>query len=168
VAGKPYNGYSSQERAAKYRVLKRFWAAGEGPSHQGSCMLCGDSTSSVEPHSEDYAKPYRWEPPAMYWLCRHCHRAKLHNRFSDPIGWEAFKAHVRRGGYASDLQRYGVRREVERYRDALVAGKPGELPKLRESPEAHGTPWWELLSVDERTLTDRSARPRADDSEAPV
>ena len=100
MAGNWYNGYSPQEREIKFRVLKRLIDRGELPSASGPCMLCGDPDVPVEYHSEDYGEPFLWEPPAMRSLCRHCHRDKLHKRFSRHSAWEAYLMHVRRGGYA--------------------------------------------------------------------
>ncbi len=107
-----YNGYGWAERNAKLRELKRLVALGEVPAACGPCQLCGDPDVPVEYHDEDYSKPYLWGPPALFALCRHCHRTKLHKRFAQPSAWMAFLDHVRRGGYARDLKVPSIRREV--------------------------------------------------------
>ena len=103
MSGTWYNGYSAKERDYKYKVLFRMIKKGELPPATGPCMLCNDPTAAVEYHDEDYSEPFIWKPPALLCLCRSCHRNKLHKRFNNPSAWLAFKAHVRRGGYASDL-----------------------------------------------------------------
>src|SRR3982751_6604015 len=95
-----YNGYDWNERYAKLRALNRRIRAGDSRAPTGPCQLCNDPEVAVEYHDEDYSQPYLWEPPALYALCRHCHRHKLHKRFSRPYAWRAFLVHVRRGGYA--------------------------------------------------------------------
>src|SRR5258705_7600014 len=100
----PYNGYTEKERRAKGRARKLLLRTGTIPDHPSDCMLCGDPVAPVEGHSEDYSQPYRWQPPELYWLCIHCHRDKLHKRFSNPNLWIAYLAHVRRGGYARELK----------------------------------------------------------------
>jgi hypothetical protein len=96
-------------------------------------MLCGDPTSPVMYHDEDYSLPYLWESPALLVLCGNCHKDKLHKRFGRPPShWHAFIAHVRRGGWASDIAKDAeIRKEVDRYRRALEAGEPFELRPLR-------------------------------------
>jgi len=174
MAGNPYNGYSPRQREAKYRELKRLWRTAGGPSYEGPCMLCGDPHVATEPHSEDYSRPYRWKPPAMYWLCRYCHRARLHKRFANPARWEAFKAHIRRGGFASDLKQSSIKKEVERYQ-AVIASNDSTSPHsstalraLRPRATHAVGEWWEALSTDARTLTDCSAMPRPDKCEQAV
>ncbi len=126
---------------------------------KGPRAICGDREVPVEPHSEDYSRPYRWEPPAVYALCRDCHRNKLHKRFSRLAYWEAFKAHVRRGGYARDLWNPEVSKEFESFRWTAGRGERAHLRQLRPR-EVTGTEWWERLSVDPGTMTSRAARPR--------
>lgn len=122
-------------------------------------MLCSDPDTAVEPHSEDYSIPYRYEPPAMYWLCRHCHRDKLHKRFARPELWDAFLAHVRRGGYARDLiVDAEVRSEFARFRAARAQGESVELRQLRSRSVTDA--WWDRLSKDPNSLKDPRARPR--------
>src|SRR6185295_5191989 len=100
-------------------------ARGEQSAACGPCELCGDAEVPVEYHDEDYSLPYLWGPPALFSLCRHCHRDKLHKRFTRPMAWEAFLAHVRRGGYARDLRDPGTKAEVTAY---LAARAQGESP----------------------------------------
>lgn len=155
-----YNGYSPAEREAKGRAKWRLLRRGELVLWSGPCQLCGDPAVATEPHSEDYGEPYLWEPPAVYWLCRHCHRTKLHKRFLDPVGWAVFKAHVGRGGYAADLKLAEVKREVAGYRRALAAGsRRPELKVLRAASLSVGA-WFEGLRMDVESLRDPGARPR--------
>ena len=99
-----YNGYSPEERERKLRASHRLWPAWRGhPCSRPPCHLCGDPQAIVQPHSEDYSEPYEWEPPFTYALCRPCH-SRIHKRFSDPPSWLAYKLHLRRGGYGSDLK----------------------------------------------------------------
>lgn len=146
-----YNGYSPDARTRKGRSKPRgmLWA--------GSCAMCGDPSCRVEPHSEDYAEPYRWQPPAVYALCQTCHRRQLHKRFSDPTGWFVFKAHVRRGGYASELATCA--KELRRFRKLVERALPADLEVIRVRRFA-GNEWWDKLSTDPLTLTAMSARPR--------
>lgn len=81
-----YNGFSPEERIAKSDALKAALRKGTVPLPRGNCALCGEASDDLEYHSEDYAKEYRWTPPAMYVLCRHCHRQKIHIRFRRPTG----------------------------------------------------------------------------------
>lgn len=155
-----YNGYPSRERDELFTVYKRLLAAGEIAPPVGPCELCGDPDTQVESHSEDYATPYRWSPPAAYSLCQHCHRHKLHQRFHRPELWTAFLAHVRRGGYASDLTIPTVRLEFEYYRWAVKQGKPAVLHRLRPYPKTPGKEWFAHLRMDIESLRDPSARPR--------
>ena len=154
-----YNGYSPEERTAKGKAGDVGRANGSVPVLEGPCALCGDPDIPVEPHSEDYSKEFRWVPPAVYALCRNCHRNKLHTRFSNPMLWFVFKAHVRRGGYERDLRNPEVRRELRIFRRALERGQPATLRALRHR-EVSANEWWERLSVDPLTLTSPSARPR--------
>lgn len=159
MAGNWYNGYSPEERTAKGKDGKVRRAKGILPAFAPPCALCGDPDVAVEPHSEDYSLAYIWDPPAVYALCRHCHRHKLHMRFKDPIGWEVFKAHVRRGGYARELAKKDVVAELSHFRRARDRGGPAALKRLRER-RLTGKEWWEHLSADPSTLTAKSARPR--------
>jgi hypothetical protein len=155
----PYNGYSGKERAAKLRARNQRRRKGLETATRGPCSLCGDPDAVVEPHSEDYSEPFLWQPPAEWPLCYVCHRIKLHGRFRDPLGWEAYKAHVRRGGYARDLKDRAVQRELRALKAALARGRTLELRRLRPEPAGQGA-WWESLSSDAAALTSRGSRPR--------
>lgn len=160
MGGSWYNGFSPRERSAKSAELKRQQRAGAVGFPTGPCMLCGDPDVPVEFHSEDYGYPYLFDPPAMYTLCRHCHRAKLHRRFRHPHQWAAFKAHVRRGGYARDLAEPVVKREVSDLQATLARGEDRPLRPLRAYAAEPGSEWFERLRTDPESLTDPSARPR--------
>jgi hypothetical protein len=97
-----YNGFSGRERDRKYQEYKRLRALGLSIPAVPPCQFCGDPSSPVEPHSEDYAMPYEWAPPAEYMICRSCH-GWIHKRFNRPLEWRDFQAHVRRGGYAREF-----------------------------------------------------------------
>jgi hypothetical protein len=156
-----YNGYSDKERAASMAPMNRALRNGDIDPATNGCMLCGDASARLELHSEDYSKPYRWCPPAAYWLCRHCHRNKLHKRFASPDLWIAFLAHVRRGGYAADLKDRVTKRELDDFRAAVRAGnKPPALPILRTGRTFAEHEWWEQLTLDNASLRDPTARPR--------
>lgn len=157
MANSWYNGYSPDERSAKGEDGRQRRKRGTLPAFDDPCAMCGDPKATVEPHSEDYSQPYSWEQPAVYALCRHCHRNKLHKRFADPIGWFVFKAHLKRGGYASEIKFHG--RELRQFRRNLERGLPARLPAIRDRTLT-GREWWDLLSVDPLTLTSASARPR--------
>lgn len=147
-----YNGFSPNERNANATALKAALEAGDVARPAGRCALCGDTDAALEYHSEDYSKPYRWSEPAAYVLCRHCHRDKLHKRFKRPDLWEAFKAHVRRGGYASDLKKPDVKKEFETYRHAVREGRILVLRPLRPYSASPGSEWWQRLTTDPATM----------------
>jgi hypothetical protein len=155
-----YNGYTAQERLRKSRALHDAILDGEVREPWPPCQLCGDPEVTCDYHSEDYSRPYGWRPPAMYSVCTYCHN-RLHKRFTRPDLWDAFKAHVRRGGYAADLRDPEIAREFQGYRRARARGKPASLRRLRRYRKRPGTEWWARLSIDPRVLTARSARPRS-------
>ena len=140
-----YNGFSGRERTANGAALLKAIRAGLIPLPSGPCSLCDDPGAKVEYHSENYATPYSWTAPAAYVVCMACHRNKLHKRFSDPVKWEAYKEHVRRGGYASDLKQPDVAREFKAHVAARRAGGAVELHQLRPYPHKFGSQWWEKL-----------------------
>ena len=154
-----YNGYSPKEREKKLRASYKVYPNRTHPLYRGRCQLCGDPNSPVEPHSEDYSQPYLWDNPAEYSVCKTCH-GRLHKRFKSPHAWEAYKQHLRRGGYGSDLKTSAVAREISNLTKALEAGTAVSLLPLPRNKGLTGAEWWERLSVDERTLTDPAARPR--------
>lgn len=144
-----YNGYNWDERYAKLRALKARVASGQLRPAVGPCQLCGDPDVPVEYHDEDYSEPYVWGPPALFALCRNCHRDKLHKRFLRPHGWRAFLEHVRRGGYARDLADPAINREVSRLAKAFAEGEPPmPLATLRPYVHTAGQEWFASLSCD--------------------
>lgn len=157
-----YNGYGWSERYAKLKELKKKVARGELASAQPPCQLCGDpEPKSVEHHDEDYSKEYLWGPPALYVLCRNCHRTQLHKRFARPNAWRAFVAHVLRGGYARDLALPEIKREVKAYELALASGEsPAPLPIIPHRQPPDSPAWFESLSLDPIITTPQSPRPR--------
>ncbi len=155
-----YNGYSPEERRDKFVALKAGIAAGEIPAPAGPCMLCGDPDVPVEYHSEDYSVPYLYTPPAMYSLCKSCHRFRLHARFRNPRAWENYLAHVRRGGYARDLRDPEIQAEYRAYAVARKRGEPGTLRTFRPYTGHIGEEWFAHLRMDTESLTDPAARPR--------
>ena len=127
------------------------------PYYKGACDMCGNPDSPAAPHTEDYSEPYLWERPAEYAVCNTCH-SRIHKRFRSPFAWEAYKTHVRRGGYGSDLKSSACGREVSRLAKALEGREPFMLEPLRQSPSPNA--WWEKLSTDLKSQTDPSSRPR--------
>jgi hypothetical protein len=163
--GNWYAGFSPNERSDHLAEQKRRIASGELAPASGPCALCGDPDTRTEYHSEDYAQPYCWTPPAAYALCAYCHRHQLHRRFSRPDEWAAYLAHVRRGGYARDLLNPTIRLEFETYRWSVSRGKsasiiPLSLFPLRPYSKVVGKEWFSGLTVDPRSLRDPAARPR--------
>lgn len=155
-----YNGFSPEERIAKSDALKAALRNRTVMPPRGNCALCGEASDHLEHHSEDYAKDYQWTPPAMYVLCRHCHRDKIHNRFTRPEVWKAFKAHVRRGGYASEWNDPAIKREIAAF---MKAGESYPLMPLRPYSGEVDREWWESrLATDPASLTAQWARPRRD------
>ena len=155
----PYNGYTGKEREAKLRAHHARVKRGFPVHPPGLCSICQDPSAPVEGHSEDYSLPYLWEPPAEYALCRLCHRDRLHKRFLKPDIWAAHKAHVRRGGYSSDVRRPEIVSELAAFRKAWRNGETVALRQLRPRvvpPDA----WWERLTTDPSSLTSVAARPR--------
>jgi hypothetical protein len=153
----PYNGYTGKERDAKYQEYKRLLAMGKMERQEPPCQLCGNEECEVEPHSEDYSQPYKWRPPQEYLVCRSCH-LWIHKRFSQPDTWNDFKAHVKRGGYASEFASAAVKAERKKAVDARTqkieyAWKPIEGRTVRQG-------WWDYLTLDPDSTTARSARPR--------
>lgn len=159
MASSWYNGYSPRERSAKGRARGRLVKAGT-LSEGTACMLCGDSGAKRELHSEDYSTPYLWEPPAAYELCVACHRQKLHKRFAKPHAWKAFVAHVRRGGYASDLADPTIRAELRHAEAAIAAGRSVPLKKLRDRHAPVGETWIDALAMDPESRRSPRHRPR--------
>jgi len=164
-----YNGYSPYERDKNYEELKRQIKVKKLAEPNGPCRLCGD-TGKDEPghfkgvvvfqyHNEDYSLPLKHGEPALYVVCRHCHVHKLHKRFDNVPGWNAFLAHVRRGGYARDLKDPNVAKEVRMFAAALVRGANIELSRIGPYDKPIGREWFALLRVDIESQRDPAARP---------
>jgi hypothetical protein len=156
-----YNGYSPKERDAKYKALKKLIKSGKLCSAIGPCDLCNDPEVNVEYHDEDYGLPYLWNKPALLCLCRTCHRSKLHKRFKNPIGWYAFIAHIRRGGYAKDLKIKSIRKEYDVYKKNLSGPTPPiPLEIIRPYKHKIGSEWFANIRMDIDSLSDPDARLR--------
>ena len=160
--GNPYNGYSWKSREDKFKAMKERIATGALAPAAGPCALCGDPDPKLEfeYHDEDYSLPYKWTEPAAYVICRDCHIYRLHQRFARPIAWQAFLAHVRRGGYASDLKDPKIKSEVDACNKAFKNGQAFELRKLRHYSKNIGKEWFARLRLDRESLSDPKARPR--------
>ena len=156
----PYNGYSPKERDAKYKALKKLIASGDLLQAKGPCDLCNDPEVSVEYHYEDYSLPYLWTKPALLCLCRYCHRSKLHRRFNNPGNWYSFLAHIRRGGYASDLKNKDIDKEVKSFQVAQKNNVNFKLKVIRPYQHAVGSEWFASIRMDIESLQDPKARPR--------
>ena len=155
-----YNGYSPKERDAKYKVLNKLIASGDLLEAKGPCDLCNDPEVSVEYHDEDYSLPYLWTKPALLSLCRHCHRSKLHRRFNNPGNWYSFLAHIRRGGYASDLKNKDIDKEVKSFQVAQKNNVNFKLKVIRPYQHAVGSEWFASIRMDIESLQDPKARLR--------
>ena len=155
-----YNGYTPQERNRKLRASYKIFPDQSHPYYKGACHMCGDPDSPVEPHSEDYSEPYLWERPAEYAVCKTCH-GRLHKRFKSPHAWEAYKLHLRRGGYGSDLKSPPLARQISNLAKSLQSGSSSVLPQLPlPRKPSSAIAWWEALSVDPEALTASWARQR--------
>jgi len=128
-----YNGYSPQEREKMLREHHKQFPNHSHPYYSGPCHMCGDPHSPVAPHSEDYSEPFLWEQPAEYAVCKTCH-GRIHKRFKFPFAWAAYKLHLRRGGYGSDLKSLSVARLLSRLAKALESGSGFRLEHLRPPP----------------------------------
>lgn len=160
AVGSWYNGYNPKEREDKFKELKRLIVKGELPPATGPCELCGDPEVPVEYHDEDYGEPFIWNPPALYCLCRNCHRDKLHKRFWRYSAWLAYLAHIRRGGYARDLKDRGIKKEIDACRVAIERSEPFTLRELRPYKRSVGEEWFANLRMDPESLSDPAARLR--------
>jgi hypothetical protein len=155
-----YNGYTPKERNRKLRASYKLFPSHTHPYYQGTCDMCGDPGSPVEPHSEDYSEPYLWERPAEYALCKTCH-GRLHKRFNFPHAWESYKQHMRRGGYGSDLKSPPIARQVSTLAKSLQSGTTSTLSPLPSPRQpAPSDAWWESLTIDPESLTAAWARVR--------
>lgn len=155
-----YNRYDWNERIAKLRTLKKRLASGELTQAVGPCELCGDPEVPVEYHDEDYRLPYLWSAPALFKLCRNCHRNKLQKRFADPAMWTAYLAHVRRGGYASDLKVSAIKAEFDGARAAAGRGETVVLRALRPYSGKAGEEWFAKITLDPQSLRSPAGRQR--------
>lgn len=157
--GNWYNGFSPKERNDKLKVMKGLIRRKELAPAAGPCALCGDPEVPVEYHGEDYGKPYLWMPPALLALCRHCHRDKLHKRFTRHSAWQVFVAHVQRGGYARDLKDPVIKKELDQCKSLAEKGQPFSLRALRPYDRIVGSEWFANISIDPESLNDISSRP---------
>jgi len=143
----PYNGYSGTQRERKLRAQHLRESKGLPKHPPGPCSICNDPGTPLEAHDEDYSEPYldpdAWLPPAQYALCHKCH-SRLHARFNNSELWEAHKAHVRRGGYASQIA------EFEDLRGAIRRQDKAEPVRLHHR-SVSGNEWWELLTMEATT-----------------
>ena len=154
MSGNPYNGFSWSERMAKYKEMQRRIASGVLASPTAPCQLCSQPASldpaiSFEYHDEDYSQEYSWTAPAVYILCRGCHIYRIHQRFTHPVSWAGFLAHVRRGGFASEMKEPAVSKELSAYNNALRVGASlPVLKSLRPYKQIAGMEWFANLSSD--------------------
>ncbi len=122
-----YNGFSGSERLAKLREMHRKFPNRSHPYYRGPCDMCGNSDSPVMPHSEDYSRPYRWERPWMYAVCRTCHY-HLHMRFRRPWAWSEHTSNIK---------------EIK---GIAIRGVSSATSSTKSFCEAE---WWEKLSLSE-------------------
>lgn len=138
-----YNGYDAKQREKKLRELHRTFPGRSHPYYQGPCDMCGDLSSPVAPHSENYSEPFEWYRPAVFALCSTCH-GRVHKRFNAPHAWAAYKSHLRRGGVGSDLKHPPIAREIARFAKLIANGETCLLPRLTDRRHDHDA-WWEKL-----------------------
>ena len=91
---KPYNGFDHAQRLAALAWLKGEYAAGRR-TRPVRCDACGQTEGPIDPHSEDYSRPFG-EHIGKHGLCYRCHMM-IHCRFKNPQAWVAYKQHVREG-----------------------------------------------------------------------
>jgi hypothetical protein len=162
----PYNGYSWDERMAKFKAMRRHFSPEDLKNLQGPCRLCGDPGGpntgvTFEYHDEDYSRDYSWSEPAAYVVCRSCHIYRIHQRFVRSKSWPVFLAHVERGGYARDMRKPQVQRELNTYRKALESGAVlPELSGMNAGRRPIGDEWFSKLTTNPRSIDDRAYRPR--------
>ena len=153
-----YNGYSPAERSRRNRELRRQRGSRPRGSVKGPCEICGDPQPPFDTHAEDCSWPYK---PSGRVMCHVCHRRKLHGRFAHPLNWQAYCAHVRRGGYGRDLSNPEVKAELKKYQAALSNGeKPRPLEALRGRNKRRDG-WWAKLTCDREILSRFDSRVRA-------
>ena len=80
--------------------------------------------------------------------------------FLIPKNWYAFIAHVRRGGYASDLKDKHIKKEVNLYQKAADEETQFELKNLRPYNHKIGGEWFANIRMDIESLKDPNARLR--------
>ena len=69
-----------------------------------------------------------------------------------PFSWDAYRPHIRRGGYGSDLKRYPAEgRRVTRLAKLLAVGKDLDLAPLNGGRQMES--WWETLTTDPMSKT---------------
>jgi hypothetical protein len=157
-----YNGFSPEQRLLKARAMTLALATGALATPAGPCELCGNPDVPVEFHDEDYSEPFKWEAPAAYRICHGCHR-RVHLRFGSPIAWQAFLAHVRRGGYARDLLNPAICAELGKYQRRLAQGRSSmRLAALRDYPRVAGAEWFAHLRIGSDAARQSQLFPDAD------
>ena len=150
--GNSYNGFTWNERMAKFKEMNRRLKNGDLPHPHGPCRLCGDpggeSTGvSFEYHDEDYGQEYSWREPAAYMDCRSCHIYRIHQRSAHPESWAVFLKHVRRGGFAREMRDPAVKIELARNRAAILLGNATHLRELRPYRLDIGREWFAHLEI---------------------
>jgi len=74
------------------------------------------------------------------------------------MGWQAYKLHLKRGGYGAELRIPKYSREMK---SAVLALERGETPIMEPIRAlAGGDLWWDGLKTDPASLTEAWARPR--------
>ena len=155
-----YNGYTGIERQMKFDAYKLLRDRNEDPySGISNCQLCLCPEKPLQPHSEDYSKPYRWGAPWEYVVCASCH-SWIHKRFSQPANWLAFRHHVRRGGWGHEFASPPVRLEREAFRNDPTWIWPTISSNGANRPIRSGLDWWESLTICEESKSAQSSRIR--------
>ena len=88
---KPYNGFTPQQRQEAFNWLKE-----QNKPKPTICEACGQEWGLIEPHSEDYSKPFG-EHIGKYGLCYICH-SMIHCRFRAREEWLNYIENVEKKG----------------------------------------------------------------------
>ena len=122
------------------------------------CEVCRDPVAA-QWHSEDYSKPYSFQPPATFAICNACH-LRLHKRFNQPQEWNLFVLYLRTsGGYGREFTATHSIAQRREWLSRLASEEPIAMPVVRVR-QVTGKEWWQHLSLDPSTKTSALARPR--------
>lgn len=101
-----YNGFSALEIKAAFLWWLRECAKGRR-TPPTECMACGQDEGIIEPHTEDYSKPFGAHI-GRFGLCLRCRWFTL-SRFKHPDEWQDYCAMIRFGYRFEPLRRRNFR-----------------------------------------------------------